>query len=149
MALLTLDQQIVFMSNASLGIIHIKYVVDAMAVGANRLIRWLIGIGLVEQFHRRTVEVGYIGIEHIRRDTVLIHDALIGVTFRTQEWRAVAKRVGRWVADVMYAMTIDTSRYKRVACLGQCSSMDTIFICFIDRTMALGTGFGDMKTGSG
>ena len=145
MALLTFDQQVLFQGNARLRIIYIHNVMDAVTICTDWLIRGLIWIGLFEQFHGFAMKVGDVGIKHVGGNPILIHNTLIGMTFRTEERRTVTEGIARGILDIMYPMTIDTSGHIGIAFLSQGSTMNASLICFINFAMALGTSLWNVK----
>ena len=141
-ALLAFHQEVVLERNPGIRIIYFNNVMDPMAVGADRFVRRLIGEIFFEHFHGCPVEISYIGVQHVRRKSVLLHERFIRVTFGAEERNAISERIRRGAVNVMYTVTVNARGNILIAFLGESCAVDALPIVFIDRAMTLCAGLG-------
>ena len=140
MADLAALQDVLLQLQALLRIVRPGDVVHAVAVEADRLVGFGVRALLFKQRHRGAVKIGHIGVEHLRRDAILVHDGRIGVALGADVGRLQAERRRRRIADVVHAVAVDTGGHIGIAFLRQCRAVHAVMILSVDRAVALGAG---------
>ena len=107
--------QQILLNDCTLRIIYLFYVVNAMAVNANRLVGLLTGSDGLEHLHRRPVKIAEVGVENVGVYMIFVHQLLVGMTFGADLRRKKPEWAVGWALNIVNAVTIDTARHIRIA----------------------------------
>ena len=147
MTFLARDEKIL-LNYGALGVIDLSHIVDAVAIDADGLVGLLVGMDLREDIDRRAMEVGDIGIEHVRTYPVSLHQFFIGMTFCTELWREEMELAIGWSFDVVHAMAVDAGRDKGIAFADKCGAMHALLVTVVDFRVTLLARMWDLAPGN-
>jgi len=130
--------------NALGWIVNRDDVVHAVAVVAHRFVGGGLGIGLLEQGDRGTVEIGNVGVHDLGGNAILAHLLGIGMALAAHLGGRVDAETGRIGAlNNVHTVAVGAGRHVRILVLGDAAAMHAVEVLFVNRIVAARADFGD------